>query len=102
MPRMTLLPVIAGPALLLAVGYGATVVVPALSDETTTRTEATRPHSVGGVKGGDLYAANGCVYCHSLQRRDAFGDGGLGPAVTGPADDLNKRPAMLGSARYGP
>lgn len=102
MPRMTLLPVIAGPALLLAAGYGATVIAPALADSNTSRTEVTRRHTVGGVKGADLYAANGCVYCHSLQRRDTFGDGGLGPAVTSAQEDLNERPAMLGSARYGP
>ena len=102
MPRMTLLPVIAGPALLLAAGYGVTVIAPALADSNTSRTEATRQHTVGGVKGADLYAANGCVDCHSLQRRDTFGDGGLGPAPSSAQEDLNERPAMLGSARYGP
>lgn len=102
MPRMTLLPVIAGPALLLAVGYGVTVVAPSIADENTTRTAATREHTVGGVKGRDLYAANGCVYCHSLQRRDTFGDGGLGSAPTTPQEDLDERPAMLGGTRYGP
>jgi cbb3-type cytochrome oxidase cytochrome c subunit len=99
---MTLLPVLAGPALLLGAGYGVTVIAPATARDSTTRTEATREYSVGATKGRELYAKNGCVYCHSLQRRDAFADAGLGPAPSSVSEDLNDRPAMLGWARYGP
>ena len=102
MPRMTLAPVIAGPALLVALGYGVTVVAPATANTNTQRGAETREYTVGGAKGNDLYAANGCVYCHSLQRRDAFPDAGLGPAPSAPKEDLNDRPASLGHARYGP
>jgi len=102
MPRMTLLPVIAGPALLVAAGYGVTVVAPATANTNTTRTDATRSYSADGSKGRDLYAANGCVTCHSLQRRDAFTDAGLGSAPSSNKEALNDRPAMLGGARYGP
>jgi cbb3-type cytochrome oxidase cytochrome c subunit len=99
---MTLLPVLAGPALLVGAGYAVTVIAPATAETNTVRTEVTREYTVGGEKGRDLYAGNGCVYCHSLQRRDAFGDAGLGPAASSDKEDLNDRPAMLGAARYGP
>jgi cbb3-type cytochrome oxidase cytochrome c subunit len=99
---MTLLPVIAGPALLVAAGYAVTVVAPATANTNTHRTAATRAHSVEGSKGRDLYAANGCVYCHSLARRDAYGDAGLGPAASTNKEALNDHPAMLGDARYAP
>ena len=102
MPRMTLAPVLAGPALLLGLGYAVTVIAPATAKTNTTRTEATREYTVGADKGRDLYAQNGCVQCHSLQRRDALPDAGLGPAASSNKDDLNDRPAMLGDARYGP
>lgn len=102
MPRMTLAPVLAGPALLVAIGYGVTVVAPATADVNTRRSDETRPYTVGASKGRDLYASNGCVYCHSLQRRDAFPDAGLGPAPSSAKEDLNDRPAMHGQARYGP
>lgn len=102
MARMSLFPVIAGPALLVAVGYGVTVVAPATAGTNTKRTAETREYTVGATKGRELYANNGCVYCHSLQRRDTFGDAGLGPAPSTNKEALNDRPAMLGSARYGP
>lgn len=101
MPRMTLAPVIAGPALLVAAGYGVTVVAPAVAGTNTTRTEATRQYTNGATDGRSVYAGNGCVYCHSLQRRDTFADGGLGPAPSSNKEDLNDRPAMHGQARYG-
>lgn len=100
--RMTLFPVLAGPALLLALGYGVTVVAPATAHSNTTRTAETREHTKGGVKGRDLYAGNGCVSCHTLARRDTFTDAGLGGAPSGASEALNDVPAMLGQARYGP
>jgi cbb3-type cytochrome oxidase cytochrome c subunit len=102
MRRMTLLPVLAGPALLVAIGYAATVVAPATADANTTRTAATRQYTKGAVKGRGLYANNGCVSCHTLARRDTFTDAGLGGAPSGPDEALNDVPAMLGDARYGP
>lgn len=100
--RMTLLPVLAGPALLLAAAYGVTVVLPATADANTHRTAQTREYTKGAVKGHRVYANNGCVSCHTLQRRDAFTDAGLFDAPTSPGEDLNDSPAMLGQARYGP
>lgn len=102
MPRMTLLPVLGLPALLVAAGYAVTVVAPATADANTHRTAATRQYTKGGVKGRGLYANNGCVSCHTLQRRDTFTDAGLGGAPSGPAEGLNDDPALFGDARYGP
>jgi cbb3-type cytochrome oxidase cytochrome c subunit len=99
---MTLFPVLAGPALLVALGYGVTVVAPANARQNTTRATATRTYTNGADKGRRLYATNGCVYCHSLARRDTYTDAGLGPAPSTPDEALNDAPAMLGDARYGP
>ncbi|HEU0129488.1 MAG TPA: cbb3-type cytochrome c oxidase subunit II [Mycobacteriales bacterium] len=99
---MTLFPVLAGPALLLAAGYAVTVVAPATAKVNTTRTQATREYTKAAVKGRKVYAANGCVQCHTLQRRDAFTDTTTGRAPSGPAEDLNDVPALQGQARYGP
>jgi cbb3-type cytochrome oxidase cytochrome c subunit len=100
--RMTLVPVLAGPAILLAAGYAVTVVAPATAKANTHRTDQTTTYTVGAVKGHRLYAANGCVYCHSLARRDAYTDAGLAPAKSGPDERLNDDPALMGQARYGP
>jgi cbb3-type cytochrome oxidase cytochrome c subunit len=102
MRRMTLLPVLAGPAIALAAGYAVTVVAPATAKVNTHRTDDTTTYTVGAVKGHRLYAANGCVYCHSLARRDAYTDAGLAPTTSGPAERLNDDPALIGQARYGP
>lgn len=102
MRRMTLFPVLAGPAVLLAAGYAATVVAPAVAKGNTTRSAETREYTVGGERGHDLYAGNGCVYCHSLARRDTFTDAGLGEKPSGAKERLNDKPATMGQARYGP
>jgi cbb3-type cytochrome oxidase cytochrome c subunit len=100
--RMTLLPVLAGPAILLAAGYAVTVVAPATAKANTHRTTATHTYTKGAVKGHALYAANGCVYCHSLARRDAYTDAGLAESHSSADERLNDDPALMGQARYGP
>ncbi len=102
MRRMTLLPVLAGPALLVGAGYAVTVVAPATAKVNTHRTAETRTYTKGALKGHGLYGANGCVSCHTLARRDAFTDAGLADRTTLPSEDLNDRPALQGEARYGP
>ncbi|HEX8001394.1 MAG TPA: cbb3-type cytochrome c oxidase subunit II [Mycobacteriales bacterium] len=99
---MTLLPVLAGPALLVAIGYGVTVVAPATADVNTTRTDASREHTVAGVKGRGLYGSNGCVYCHTRQVRDAFTDASLADAPSSAGEGLNDVPGLQGQVRYGP
>jgi cytochrome c oxidase cbb3-type subunit 2 len=102
MRRMTLLPVLAGPALLVALGYATTVVAPATADVNETRTGKSTPYTVAGVKGRGLYGANGCVYCHTRQVRDVYTDAALAAETSGAADGLNDVPGLQGQARYGP
>lgn len=95
---MGLLPVVVGPALIVGAAYGVTVIGPA----SVSHDGPARAYSRDGDAGRSVYAANGCVTCHSLQRRDVFADAGLGPAVSTATEDAGDRPAMHGQARYGP
>lgn len=65
------------------------------------------PSSTGlAVAGQRVYAANGCVYCHSQQVRLAplstDIEKGLGPRHTVARDYLRAQPAFLGTMRTGP
>ena len=102
MRRMTLLPVLAGPAILLAAGYAVTVVAPATAKVNTHRTADTATYTKGGIQGHRVYAGNGCVYCHTLGRRDSYTDAGLASSVSSPSERQNDGPALMGEARYGP
>lgn len=54
--------------------------------------------------GRKVYAANGCVYCHSQQIRGGSSDiaRGWGVRRTVARDYMNDRPVLLGSMRIGP
>lgn len=56
--------------------------------------------------GQAVYAANGCIYCHSQQVRPAYLSTdiakGLGPRRTVARDYIRSRPAFLGTMRTGP
>lgn len=58
------------------------------------------------VAGAKIYAANGCLYCHSQQVRAAWLstdiEKGWGPRQTVARDYLNERPSFLGTMRTGP
>lgn len=66
------------------------------------------PPPLSGVAdaGQRIYAANGCVYCHSQQVRPAYLSTdiqkGLGPRRTVARDYIRSRPAFLGTMRTGP
>jgi len=65
------------------------------------------PSSSGlAVAGQRVYAANGCLYCHSQQVRPAplstDIEKGLGPRRTVPRDYLRAQPVFLGTMRTGP
>ena len=65
------------------------------------------PTSPGlSVAGQRVYAANGCLYCHSQQVRPAplssDIEKGLGPRRTVARDYLRAQPAFLGTMRTGP
>ena len=58
------------------------------------------------AKGREVYASNGCYYCHSQQVRDAQNgtdlDRGWGERRTVARDYIFEEPPFLGSARFGP
>lgn len=66
------------------------------------------PPPLSGIAdaGQDVYAANGCLYCHSQQVRPAYLSTdiakGLGPRRTVARDYIRSRPAFLGTMRTGP
>ena len=78
-----------------------------LGKETTEDGDAV-PKSVSGLvtRGREVYAANGCLYCHSQQIRPVdVEDGhnrGWGARRTVPRDYLEERPPFLGTMRTGP
>lgn len=64
------------------------------------------PKSGMADRGRRIYAANGCVYCHSQQVRPAYAasdiDRKWGERRSAPRDYIFDRPAMLGKMRMGP
>jgi cbb3-type cytochrome oxidase cytochrome c subunit len=65
-----------------------------------------RPQSGMFERGGHVYAANGCVYCHSQQvRADYIADDierKWGNRRSAPRDYIFERPVFLGKMRMGP
>jgi cbb3-type cytochrome oxidase cytochrome c subunit len=64
------------------------------------------PKSGMAERGRKIYAANGCVYCHSQQVRADYAASDIerkwGSRRSAPRDYLFERPAMLGKMRLGP
>src|SRR2546423_3561639 len=64
------------------------------------------PKSGMAERGRKIYAANGCVYCHSQQVRADYAasdiDRKWGTRRSAPRDYIFERPAMLGKLRIGP
>lgn len=64
------------------------------------------PKSGMADRGRQVYAANGCVYCHSQQVRPDYAGADMerkwGKRRSAPRDYLFERPAMLGKMRMGP
>lgn len=64
------------------------------------------PESGMVERGRRIYAANGCVYCHSQQVRPAYAGADIdrkwGDRRSAPRDYIFERPAMLGRMRMGP
>jgi len=65
-----------------------------------------QPKSGMAERGRKIYAANGCVYCHSQQVRADYAasdiDRKWGTRRSAPRDYIFERPAMLGKLRMGP
>ena len=64
-----------------------------------------QPQSGMVVRGAHLYAANGCVYCHSEQVRADYAvndiERGWGNRRSAPVDYIFERPVFLGKMRMG-
>lgn len=64
------------------------------------------PMSGNAIAGQRVYAANGCLYCHSQQVRPAYLSTdiakGLGPRRTVARDYIHAKPHFLGTMRTGP
>ena len=64
------------------------------------------PRSGMAERGRRVYAANGCVYCHSQQVRPDYAGSDLerkwGQRRSAPRDYIFDRPVLLGKARTGP
>ncbi len=75
---------------------------------TNEETGELAPPPISGIAnaGQTVYAANGCVYCHSQQVRPAYLSTdiakGLGPRRTVARDYIRAKPAFLGTMRTGP
>jgi cbb3-type cytochrome oxidase cytochrome c subunit len=64
------------------------------------------PKSGMAERGRQIYAANGCVYCHSQQVRADYASSDIerkwGVRRSAPRDYIFERPALLGKSRLGP
>src|SRR5467141_4372859 len=64
------------------------------------------PQSGMVTRGARVYAANGCIYCHSQQVRAAYSANDIerkwGDRRSAPRDYIFDRPVLLGKKRMGP
>ncbi|AMP76627.1 cbb3-type cytochrome c oxidase subunit II [Ralstonia solanacearum] len=96
---------LAGGMTMLALATSALVVLPYLQLKDAKPTEGLKPYTSAQLRGREVYIANGCVYCHSQQPRDASfapdAKRGWGRvAVAG--DYYYDHPHLLGTMRTGP
>lgn len=79
-----------------------------LQPEVDADTGALLPAGRSGLAeyGADVFAANGCMYCHSQQIRPAYAgydlERGWGKRRTVPRDYIHEKPVFLGTMRTGP
>jgi len=77
-----------------------------LEPEATADGYVPPPLTGAAIAGERVYAANGCVYCHSQQVRPAWLstdiEKGWGPRQTVARDYIRQRPPFLGTMRTGP
>ena len=88
-----------------ALAATALVVIPLFQIRDVPAPEGLKPYTSAELRGREIYIANGCVYCHTQQPRDAsFAPDikrGWGRATVA-ADYIYDRPHLLGSMRTGP
>ena len=90
---------------MLAIATSALVVIPYLQLQDVKPTEGLEPYTSAQLRGREVYIANGCIYCHSQQPRDAAfapdAKRGWG-RVSVPGDYYYDHPHLLGTMRTGP
>ncbi len=96
---------ITGTLVTFSIAVAALVLIPYFQVRDIPAPDGLKPYTSAELRGREVYIANGCVYCHSQQPRDAsFGPDakrGWG-RVSVPADYIYDRPHLLGSMRTGP
>lgn len=96
---------VTGAMVTFALAAAALVVIPLLQVRSEPVPEGLRPYTSAELRGREVYIANGCVYCHTQQPRDASfapdAKRGWGRASVA-ADYIFDRPHLLGSMRTGP
>lgn len=96
---------VTGAMVTFALATAALVVIPLLQVRDAPVPEGLRPYTSAELRGREVYIANGCVYCHTQQPRDASfapdAKRGWGRATVA-ADYIYDRPHLLGSMRTGP
>ena len=103
--EMDELRIIVGAMVILACATGLLVILPYMLLEDTPPPEGLKPYTETQKIGRQSYIANGCVYCHSQQPRDAKlapdAKRGWGRASIA-ADYAYDTPHLLGTMRTGP
>lgn len=82
------------------IAIGATVALPA-ADPVLAQIEPGRDFDEAATHGMQVYRAEGCWYCHTMQSRDVTSDEAFGDPIT--AEELaEQQPSMVGFERIGP
>ncbi len=96
---------ITGTLVTFSIAVAALVLIPYFQVRDIPAPDGLKPYTSAELRGREVYIANGCVYCHTQQPRDASfapdAKRGWG-RVSVPADYTYDRPHLLGSMRTGP
>ncbi|QXL85017.1 cbb3-type cytochrome c oxidase subunit II [Comamonas sp. NLF-1-9] len=96
---------ITGTMVTFTIAVAALVLIPYFQVRDIPAPEGLKPYTSAELRGREVYIANGCMYCHTQQPRDASfapdAKRGWG-RVSVPADYTYDRPHLLGSMRTGP
>jgi cytochrome c oxidase cbb3-type subunit 2 len=107
-PRFeSIVPVLIGAILVIALGWGLAVAAPAGDPSYTQPSAAAEQKKVAALadtpqaRGRKLYISQGCYSCHTQQVRAVITDAYLGPASAA-GDYAYDDPVLLGGQRIGP
>lgn len=79
-----------------------TVAAPLMDKELYQPSPQAKPLDALASKGREIYAREGCWYCHTQTVRTIANDKKWGPRASQPGDFAYSNPALLGSERTGP